>query len=201
MKAAPSTLRLPLAFDPQRLRADAAVFAADEWIPHFNQHIYQGNWSGIALRAIPGASVTLFPDPHAKSQFEDTEAMHRMSYIPEVLDAIACPKTSVRLLKLAAGSNIRRHRDYYLSPDEGEVRLHAPVATNTDVVFMLDEQRVPMAEGELWFLNFNLYHSVENRSTQDRIHLVIDCVVNPWLLGLLDHTKLDAGQRETPTLP
>ena len=38
-----------------------------------------------------------------------------------------------------------------------------------------------MQPGEAWYLNFNLPHSVANRGTTDRIHLVIDCVMNPWL--------------------
>lgn len=186
MSATISRLRLPLVFDRQRLQADAAAFAAAEWIPHFNRPVYEGEWSGIALRALPGASVALFPDPSAKAAFVDTEPMRRLSYIPTVLDAIPCTKNSVRLLKLAAGSSIRRHRDYYLGPEDGEVRLHVPVRTHADVEFVLDDERVPMAEGELWFLNFNHYHSVDNRSPVDRIHLVIDCVVNDWLRQLLD---------------
>lgn len=181
-----SRLRLPLSFDPQRLQADAAQFAAGEWTAHFNQQIYRGEWSGVALRAVPGAGVSLYPDPAAKGAFADTAAMQRLAYIPTVLDAIPCAKNSVRLLKLAAGSNIRRHRDYYLGPEDGEVRLHVPVVTHPDVEFVLDDERVPMAEGELWFLNFNHYHSVDNRSPVDRIHLVIDCVVNDWLRELLE---------------
>jgi hypothetical protein len=186
MSAAPSTLRLPLAFDPQQLQADLGRFSAEDWVPHFNRPIYEGDWSGIALRALPGADVALFSDPFAKAAFADSAAMQRLSYIPSVLEAIPCPKNSVRLLKLAAGSSIRRHRDYYLGPEDGEVRLHVPVRTNADVDFVLDDQRVPMAEGELWFLNFNKYHSVDNRSREDRIHLVIDCVVNGWLRQLLE---------------
>ena len=181
-----SRLRLPLSFDPQRLQADAVQFPASEWTAHFNRHVYQGEWSGVALRAVPGSGVSLYPDPAAKAAFADTEAMRRVSYIPSVLDAIPCSKNSVRLLKLAAGSNILRHRDYYLGPEDGEVRLHIPVVTHPDVEFLLDDQRVPMAPGELWFLNFNHYHSVDNRSTVDRIHLVIDCVVNDWLRELLE---------------
>lgn len=188
MSTVPSILRLPLTFDPQRLQADAARFGPEEWVAHFNTHVYQGDWSGVALRAVPGAHVALFPEPLARSGFEDTDAMRRMSYIPTVLDQIPCPKAAVRLLKLAAGSNIRRHRDYYLGPEDGEVRLHVPVVTNPDVDFVLDDQRVPMAEGELWFLNFNKYHSVDNRSSVDRIHLVIDCVVNDWLRHSLEHS-------------
>lgn len=38
-----------------------------------------------------------------------------------------------------------------------------------------------MKPGELWYLNVNRYHSVTNGGSTDRIHLVIDCIVNDWL--------------------
>ena len=98
-----------------------------------------------------------------------------------MLGALACKTTSVRFLKLGAGATIRRHRDYDLGLEDGEIRLHLPIHTNPNVEFLLDDQRVELREGELWYLNFNLHHSVHNRSDADRIHLVIDCVVNPWL--------------------
>jgi hypothetical protein len=34
-----------------------------------------------------------------------------------------------------------------------------------------------MREGECWYL----LHCVHNRGTTDRVHLVIDCQLNPWL--------------------
>jgi hypothetical protein len=32
-----------------------------------------------------------------------------------------------------------------------------------------------------WERNINLPHRVHNRSAVDRVHLVLDCVVNDWL--------------------
>ena len=87
----------------------------------------------------------------------------------------------MRLLRLQAGSSIAEHRDYRLGYEDGEVRLHVPVVTDVGVAFFLAGVRVPMAAGECWYLNVNLPHRVENRSPIDRIHLVIDCVVNEWL--------------------
>jgi hypothetical protein len=49
------------------------------------------------------------------------------------------------------------------------------------VSFFLAGERLLMNEGESWYLNFNLPHRVENRSCADRIHLVLDCVLNDWL--------------------
>ena len=90
----------------------------------------------------------------------------------------------MRLLRLKAGSHIREHRDYRLGYEDGEVRLHIPVVTNPDVAFFLAGERVIMAAGECWYLNVNLPHRVDNYSTTDRTHLVVDCVVNEWLTAL-----------------
>jgi hypothetical protein len=181
----PSFLKLPFSFDKERLRDDVKQFALDEWTPHFNTHIYQGDWSGIALRAAKNAHVQLYPDPTAKEGFIDTEMMQRCRYVPDVLSAFQCELTTVRFLKLGAGAVVQRHRDYQLGLEDGEIRIHIPVLTNPQVEFILDEQKVEMKEGEAWYLNFNLHHSIRNDGTTDRIHLVIDCIVNDWLLSTI----------------
>ncbi len=67
------------------------------------------------------------------------------------------------------------------------VRFHIPVITNPEVEFYLNRERVNMSEGECWYLDFNFPHYVNNRSTEDRIHLVVDCYVNDWVTSLLHH--------------
>ena len=178
------SLRLPLSFDPDRLKADLALIQPGEWIPHFNTSYYEGDWSGVALRAVGGRAGQLYPDPTATAQFADTPILDRCPYFQEVLAAFDCPLTSVRLLKLAARSSIREHRDYRLGYEDGELRVHIPIITNADVAFFLAGDRVIMQEGEAWYLDLNLPHRVENYSDIDRIHLVIDCVVNDWVRGL-----------------
>jgi hypothetical protein len=37
-----------------------------------------------------------------------------------------------------------------------------------------------MGGGECWYINANLPHSVSNLGGTDRIHLVMDWVVNDW---------------------
>ena len=185
MSIYPTTRRLPLQFDVARLQHDAAQFAPAQWQKHFNTHVYDGDWSGVALRMLPDATIPLFPDPTSKQAFVDAPAMQQTSYVENVLRTLHCQVNSARFLKLAAGSSIKRHRDYQLGIEDGEVRLHVPVKTNERVEFYMDDVVVPMAAGELWFLNFNHYHSVLNGGDEDRIHLVIDCVVNDWLLSFL----------------
>lgn len=176
-----TSLKLPFHFDAAHLTADLDRIAAAEWVAHFNKSIYEGDWSGVALRSVGGKAMQLYPDPTATDRFADTETLRRCPYYQEVLATFQCPLTSVRLLRLQAGSSIAEHRDYRLGYEDGEVRIHVPIVTDQDVAFFLAGERVPMAVGECWYLNVNLPHRVENRSRIDRIHLVLDCVVNDWL--------------------
>jgi len=158
---------------------------ADEYVPHFNTAYYQGDWSAVPLRSIGGRVDQIYPDPTAKDAFADTPLLGRCAYIREMLATLLCPLRSVRFLRLKAGSTIKEHRDHELGFDDGEVRLHIPVATNTEVEFVLNQVRIVMNEGECWCLNVNELHRVANRGATDRFHLVIDCVVNDWLRDLL----------------
>jgi mannose-6-phosphate isomerase-like protein (cupin superfamily) len=64
------------------------------------------------------------------------------------------------------------------------VRVHIPIQTNQEVEFAVAGQPLPMSEGDCWYVNFNLPHRIHNRGTTDRVHLVIDCVLNDWLRGM-----------------
>ncbi len=181
-------MKLPFLFDAERLQADAAQFGNSEWIPHFNIHNYEGEWSVVALRAVKGSNMPIYPDPNAPEGYVSTQMMARCNYVPDLLKSFQCELQTVRFLKLAAGSNIRRHRDYDLGLEDGFVRIHIPVVTNDDVDFVLDGEPLSLREGETWYLNVNFYHSVNNNGKTDRIHLVIDCVVNDWLRSLFEKT-------------
>ena len=186
---------LSVTFDPVRLQADLDAIVAADYVPHFNTRVYTGDWSVVPLRSIGGAANHIYPDPTKKDEFADTPLLARCPYVREVLAFFQCPQQSVRFLRLKAGSIIRTHRDYELGFEDGEVRLHIPVRTNPDLFFVLDGRRVIMREGEVWYNNLNLPHSVENRGSTDRIHLVVDCVVNDWLRDLLlaDAARADAA--------
>src|SRR3954454_554726 len=108
----PDRLRLPLRFDAARLQEDLDRLTPDAWVPHFNKGYYQGEWSGVALRAVGGKADVLYPDPTAQAAFADTPLLARCPAVREALSAFACPLLSARLLKRAAGARIREHRDY-----------------------------------------------------------------------------------------
>lgn len=84
-------------------------------------------------------------------------------------------------MKLGAGSEIKEHRDYDLDEENGIVRLHVPVVTNDNVEFYLNKKRVIMKAGECWYCRLSDPHSVHNRGTEDRVHMVLDMELNGWL--------------------
>lgn len=176
------TLRFPFTFDVAALRADLDRFGPEDWTPHFNTRYYEGDWSVVPLRAPKGAVMDIFPDPSI-TEFVETKHMARCTYVPKVVELFQCPLETVRFMKLGAGAVIKEHRDFGLCLEGGSARIHIPVRTSADVAFRLGGEDVPMAEGEAWYLNFDLPHSVENRGSRERVHLVIDCLVDDWLLS------------------
>ncbi len=180
-----SSFKLPFYFDPGLLQSDLDQIGPDEWVAHFNQDYFEGEWTGVALRSSGGDPRQLYSQTKAENSFTDTPILERCPRVREILTIFQCPLLSVRFLKLAAGSLIREHRDYDLGFEECQLRLHIPVTTNPDVQFFLDAHRIDMRAGECWYLDLGLPHWIENRSATDRIHLVIDCELNEWLRGLL----------------
>lgn len=55
-----SAIRLPLNFDPIRLQDDLIRVSQTAWSGHFNQRIYEGDWSVVPLRAIQGSPIPAF---------------------------------------------------------------------------------------------------------------------------------------------
>jgi hypothetical protein len=185
-----TSLTLPLHFDPVRLRADLALVRDDEWLPHFNENDYGGQWRGAALRSLGGAANQLASPPGAPVEtFADTDLLRRCPYFREVLAAFPCPLKTVRLLSLAPGSFVREHRDRDLNVEHGEMRIHVPVRTSQDiesgVEFYLGGERLHLEEGCCYYLNVGRPHRVRNRSSDDRVHLIIDIAVNEWAGNLV----------------
>ena len=181
-------VKLPLSFDPSLLCKDLQQIENAAWIDHFVRQNYQGEWMVVPLRSPRGAEHPIrmiYSDPGC-SDFMDTHYLERCSYFKQVLRCFSCELYAVRLMKLTPGSIIREHRDHDLAMEEGAVRLHIPLATSPEVEFKLNGKRVDMRVGECWYLRLSDLHSVNNRGTQDRIHLVIDAPVNDWMRDLIN---------------
>jgi len=82
--------------------------------------------------------------------------------------------------RLAAHGRIDSHTDGLFSLLKCH-RIHIPIITNDQVVFNIGGEEKVLAEGEMWEINNATLHAVDNRSDEDRIHLIIDWVPNSTL--------------------
>ena len=189
------SLRLPFSFDHGKMLLELTQIPDCDWVPHHNQSDFEGDWSGIALRSSTGSTRDLYV---RAGDYFDTPLLSACEYFRQVLEHFLCPLTSVRLLRLHAGSMIKEHSDPALGFEDGEVRIHVPIQTHADVFFYLDRRRVVLQEGEAWYLDLSRPHRIENRAPVDRIHLVIDAVVNDWVRCLFQAAITAGGGNHLP---
>lgn len=174
------TIKFPITFDTERLKTDVQKVLKQNWIDHYNTTGYSGKWTSIALMSVGGKSDAIYAFSSSNEPVINTEALDSCEYFKTILDDFLFEKTAVRLLQLAVGAEIKPHTDHCLGYEDDSFRLHIPIITNSDVEFILDGNRVVMNEGECWYIDANFIHSVANRGTIDRIHLVIDGIRNEW---------------------
>ena len=188
-------LKLPFSFDADRLQAEVRKMRQVDWRRHYQTLHYDGDWTALPLRSVDGRADHVIVSPVAVSVYQDTVFLSVSPYLTEVLATFQCPLRAVRLMKLGAGAVIKEHTDAELHFETGEARIHVPIVTHPDVEFMVDRERLRLGEGECWYINFNLPHSVCNRSPVDRIHLVIDVTVNDWLRDVSMTRRSRSGKK------
>ena len=79
----------------------------------------------------------------------------------------------VMLARMRAGGVIQPHRDANPAA-KWPHKIHVPLLTNQDVSFIVDGAHFHLPEGEAAEVNNMGVHSVENRGTTDRIHLIFE---------------------------
>jgi hypothetical protein len=83
------------------------------------------------------------------------------------------------VINMLPNSRIRSHVDrsdvLYLSR-----RFHIPITTNKKCIFTVEKEDFHLEQGNLYELNNRRYHSVENASDENRIHLIIDVIPNAY---------------------
>ncbi|KAF0864783.1 aspartyl/asparaginyl beta-hydroxylase domain-containing protein [Pseudomonas sp. LD120] len=173
----PAYARLAIQLDLRLLREALADVDGRLWLAHFNRDYFHGDWSGVVLISAADA-VGLAPGHEP--------AVQRAPWLDDprwqrALEPLPVDIVSARLLRLGPGSQILQHCDHDLQGPQADLRLHIALLSPPEVDFMLDGQRMPMAAGECWYLDLARPHSVDNRDTRERIHLVLDCRPSPWL--------------------
>src|SRR3990167_6552774 len=168
------TARLPWRFDTPAALAEVNALPASLWRTHFNEGRHDGGWQALALRSAPEAPIDVVPVDVAASRYADTPALDQCPTLRAMLDTMALPWKSVRLMQLLPGCEIKEHTDADLCVGRGEARLHVPLQTGERVFFHVDGERIPLRAGECWYVDVSRPHRVRNRGTLSRVHLVAD---------------------------
>ena len=182
--------KLPITFDVEQLKDDLYRLEQN-WVAHHRPD-HSRQWDAVQLRSIAGDPQNGRYSKDA-SAFAFTDAYDHCRYVPQVLEQLGCPTKRVRFMRLAAGGAIKRHVDAFETLYYGQVRLHIPVITSPLIRFFVAGLRVNMQAGEVWYLNALHRHWVQNHSDIDRIHLVVDCVVNDRLREMIENSATKMG--------
>jgi hypothetical protein len=177
-----AVIRFEKTYDVEAMKRDLEV-ALGWGVAHMNRGDYHdGGWRAVPLHAVEGrtdADALRWAGWHAR--YARTPILAQCPTFEQIVDEFQCPKERVRLLRLEPGKNINTHSDLGDGWGMGKVRLHIPIITHPEVYFFVDDQRVIMNPGELWYCDFTHPHRVHNRSDIARVHLVLDLRVNDWL--------------------
>jgi hypothetical protein len=178
------TDRFPMTFDVPRMREELASLEGADWLPHYDKALAEG-WTAIPLVSRDGSMDS------EESQrvgtlgaYRRTPVVEKLPYFAEILDAFPCPQGRVRIMKMMPGTVINPHRDVEKEVANiafGQVRLHVPIETNDDVVFVVGGERLRMEPGRLYYVNFSKTHYVRNDGSTVRTHLVLDLGVDAFL--------------------
>jgi hypothetical protein len=184
MKTVIKYIRLPFEFSPESLLKEINAVTG-EWLAHYNSGGYEGEWKALPLRTMGGSLTSHMAE--GNTPFQDTVLMVQCPGIKSIVDSFHCEKESVRILNLRPGAVIKEHRDRGLSYEDGAARIHIVLQTNPSVLFYVDGENMALEPGSCWYMNFDLPHRLENNGVADRLHLVMDCVVNDWLRELFEN--------------
>lgn len=182
MRIGSPLLKLPIRFCGDTLAREVAALPREAWMAHPQQ--FDGN-SSVPLISPGGANIHQAVGPMAP-----TEWLRRCPYILEIMQELNSTWGRSRLMGLGPGAEVPEHVDinYYWRT---HLRIHIPVITNPDVGFTCAGETIHMPAGECWILDSFYRHSVVNRGTETRVHLVLDTVGSGPLWDLMESARND----------
>lgn len=179
-------IRLPLTYDAQRLAAEVAALAEEEWGVNGRVAPAFANTQAVFLKGFAAAS--------GNASVEDREILSELPYVRELIYSLvpAEPQNCV-LSYLPPGVDVGLHVDqgeYF----QNTLRVHFPVTTN-ELVTMYFGACFQLQPGEVWLLNNCAVHGVENaHPSKGRIHLICDYLPSPALLDMARSAPVSQGE-------
>ncbi len=175
-------------FDITDLKATVAAFSDDIWDADASrQTAFTAHASTQTLKLIADSDFR-HVNPTTHPAFTPLEPLlaplmtHiRQTYLQTMRQRMVAEKHGpgyfirALLTRLKPGGDIKPHID------EGESlkrchRIHVPILTNPDSLFIVGNLRFHMPEGEMWEINNRRTHAVQNNGTEPRVHLIMDYV-------------------------
>ena len=180
------------------------------FLPEFTNHYSNYNkgksWSALSLRGYssdpsfitkPSEMNDKWKEENSQQVFlmQDTALYDMFPEVRELLKSFDSEIHRIRFMKLSpGGGELQRHTDQVDSDSGGSIgklaRLHFPIKTNSDVKFTVwnlnaEPETVNMNVGECWFLDTRKPHKAINGGNEERIHLVVDVLVNEQIEEML----------------
>ena len=159
----------------------------------------KGNWDAISIRGYsddignilkPGVlKIDVKAEPLRWTRlYEEADLLP----IKEILSHIPAEFERVRVMRLKAGTTIKKHTDKVDKEIKNGniVRIHIPLKTSLNVHFYLwegkEQYHFNLQTGKYYYTDVSKPHAVHNKADFDRLHLVVDCYNNPKIRDLLE---------------
>ncbi|MDK2594367.1 aspartyl/asparaginyl beta-hydroxylase domain-containing protein [Pseudoalteromonas obscura] len=164
-----------------------------ENVPGLNTTVYHsGNWKVVSLRSLGGSESRTDPGGPSIHDYEYNEMSKHTPYIRKLMSYFGGDIRTVRLSSMGPGMSIQEHCDTFVALQYGQVRLHIPIQTDENVIMRFGKEEFHWPEGELWYGDFSVPHSVDNGSDKHRIHLIFDAYITDKLLELFPQSEQKA---------
>ena len=183
----------------QSLRKCVAFLNNIKYSPVKTKYNAKGNWDAISIRGYSDDIGNILKPGVLKSDVEPAELRWTHLYeeadllpLKEILSHIPAEFERVRVMRLKAGTSIKKHTDRVDKEIKNGniVRIHIPLKTSLNVHFYLwvgkEQHHYNLETGKYYYTDVSKPHAVHNKADFDRLHLVVDCYNNPKIRDLLE---------------
>ena len=159
----------------------------------------KGNWDAISIRGYSDDIGNILKPGVLKSDVKAEPLRWTRLYeeadllpIKEILSHIPAEFERVRVMRLKAGTTIKKHTDKVDKEIKNGniVIIHIPIKTSLNVHFYLwegkEQYHFNLQTGKYYYTDVSKPHAVHNKADFDRLHLVVDCYNNPKIKDLLE---------------
>ena len=182
----------------QSLRKCVAFLNNIKYSPVKTKYNAKGDWDAISIRGYSDDIGNILKPGVLKSNVKVeplrwTRLCEEADLLPikEILSHIPAEFERVRVMRLKAGTSIKKHTDKVDKEIKNGniVRIHVPLKTSLNVHFYLwegkEQHHYNLETGKYYYTDVSKPHAVHNKADFDRLHLVVDCYNNPKIKDLL----------------